>query len=347
MRIKESMKSSSAIATMDKGSHHSDLGSLRLPAVFGSLVMTLIATACATPGPVDTPEPPNELLSPVQIVLATPTKFETEPEWAPSGAKDSEDQPTSDSIDQAPPNPEVEPEQAVTAKPEMEPQSETDRHTESQARESPELLGDELEVVAEAPEARTEQLSGRIRFLRDGREQAFASTLLNQTVVAWIPDQDMPVEAMPERQIVTRQRRFFPQTMVVTSGTPVRFPNMDPIDHNVYSLTPEHRFDVGRYGKGEGRINVFTGSGMVELLCNLHPRMAAFLLVLETPYFQTPGDDGFFDFDDLPAGKGQIMVWNYRAEEPVQLHSLNLTSVTDDVELTINITHPASTQGRR
>ena len=187
-------------------------------------------------------------------------------------------------------------------------------------------------------------VAGSIEVLRNGRPLPFAATFLGQTVVAWRPAEGIETPPLPEQTIVTRRSRFFPQTMAITSGTSVRFPNMDSIEHNVFSLTPGHRFDVGLYGQGEGRTHRFDGTGTVELFCNVHPNMAAFLLVLDTPFFASPDDEGNFKLDGLPTSPGELLVWNYRAEQPLQRIMLNAGEATASVAVVVDITRPTVPQ---
>lgn len=219
--------------------------------------------------------------------------------------------------------------------------------------ETPEPLPSEPEISEDARPAVGAQVStvvgsasvaGSIELLRNGRPLPFAATFLGQTVVAWRPADGIETPPLPEQTIVTRRSRFFPQTMAITSGTSVRFPNMDTIEHNVFSLTPGHRFDVGLYGQGEGRTHRFDGTGTVELFCNVHPNMAAFLLVLDTPFFASPDDEGNFKLDGLPAGPGELLVWNYRAEQPLQRITLSAGEATASGAVVVDITRPTVPQ---
>lgn len=55
-------------------------------------------------------------------------------------------------------------------------------------------------------------------------------------------------------------------------GAEVVFPNQDPILHNVFSLTPDNDFDLGLYGRGEGRSVTFSTTGLVASLLQRPPR---------------------------------------------------------------------------
>src|SRR5690348_6411403 len=52
-------------------------------------------------------------------------------------------------------------------------------------------------------------------------------------------------------QIEQIDRRFSPDLVVVPVGSTVSFPNMDPIFHNIYSLSKPKTFDLGSYDRGQ------------------------------------------------------------------------------------------------
>jgi plastocyanin len=293
-------------------------------------VLTIaLLIGCATPTleePVPEPSTPApestaDRVDPVQPapVIEVPMEPEREPEPEPEPERK--------------PEPVPEPESAPEPLPEPEPEPATRPAAEAAPEAAP------AEITSP-----TGTLTGNISILQNGREQPFGSLHLNQTVIAWQPASEASAAAMPQQQIVTRRSRFFPQTMVVTRGTEVRFPNMDSIQHNVFSLTPGHQFDVGLYGEGEGRSHVFNGTGMVEMYCNVHPNMAAFMLVLDTPHFIAPDENGDFMLRDLPVGPGELLIWNYRAEEVLQRVPIRLTTSNDPLALSVNITRPAVPQ---
>lgn len=244
---------------------------------------------------------------------------------------------------------EPEPEADIDSKPtpSVQPSEPAERPLESDSA-PPAVAADETGEVTTSDRQSDQplrNLEGRVEVLRNGREQRFASTYLNQTIVSWRPADQSEFSPMEEQRMVTRRKRFYPQTMAVTSGTVVRFPNLDEIRHNVFSLTPGHKFDVGMYGPDEGATRRFDGTGMVEIFCNLHPNMAAFLLVLDTPHFVTPDEDGHFVLKGLPPGPGELLVWNYRADNRVTSREMSDSSLFGElVEVTIDITRPTVPQ---
>lgn len=112
----------------------------------------------------------------------------------------------------------------------------------------------------------------------------------------------------------TRGKDFDPHVLAVPVGTTVRFPNDDPILHNVFSVSPGNEFDLGLYGPDETRAHRFDESGVVRVFCNVHHSMAAYVVVLDTPLWTRPAVDGSFRLDGVPDGGGLLVVWHERAE---------------------------------
>jgi hypothetical protein len=102
---------------------------------------------------------------------------------------------------------------------------------------------------------------------------------------------------------------------VVAKGSTLRFPNHDPFNHNVFSLSPEGPFDLGLYGRGEAKTARFDRSGVVRVYCNVHASMRALVLVLETGLVAQPGADGSFRLERVPAGDYVLHAWHERAPE--------------------------------
>lgn len=115
-------------------------------------------------------------------------------------------------------------------------------------------------------------------------------------------------KAMPS--LAQRDQAFVPRVLAVPIGAKVDFPNMDRIYHNVFSLSPVKRFDLGKYPRGSSRQVVFTKVGLVNVYCDIHSDMEAFILVLPHAGFARPQADGDFSFVGLPAGKYRVKVWH-------------------------------------
>jgi plastocyanin len=111
-------------------------------------------------------------------------------------------------------------------------------------------------------------------------------------------------------QVQQLDRRFMPDLVVVPVGSAVSFPNMDPIFHNIYSLSKAKTFDLGSYDKGETRKVLFPKAGIVDVYCHLHPNMAATIVVTPNRWYARPDASGRFRIPNVPPGQYTIVAWH-------------------------------------
>jgi hypothetical protein len=104
----------------------------------------------------------------------------------------------------------------------------------------------------------------------------------------------------------------------VPVGSTVSFPNHDPFNHNVFSLSEEQPFDLGLYGRGETRSVRFTRAGVIRVYCNVHAQMSALIVVRDGPHFAQPEGDGSFVLPQVPPGRYLLHAWHERAPELTQ-----------------------------
>lgn len=103
---------------------------------------------------------------------------------------------------------------------------------------------------------------------------------------------------------------FMPRVVSVPVGGTVDFPNQDPIYHNVFSVSTTRRFDLGKYPRGQSRSVTFPKAGVVNVYCDIHSDMAAFVLVAPNRAYAQPGPDGAFALPDVPPGRYVLHVWH-------------------------------------
>jgi plastocyanin len=114
-------------------------------------------------------------------------------------------------------------------------------------------------------------------------------------------------------QIEQVDRRFSPDLVVAPIGSTVTFPNMDPIFHNIFSLSKPKSFDLGSYDKGETRSVMFPKPGIVEIYCHLHPNMAATVVVTPNRWYAKSDRAGQYRIPDVPPGKYTVVAWHKSA----------------------------------
>ncbi|HEV2845951.1 MAG TPA: hypothetical protein VG477_13945 [Thermoanaerobaculia bacterium] len=163
--------------------------------------------------------------------------------------------------------------------------------------------------------AHAEDLRGRVQLLAKGGKGPARGSDVRQAVVYYEPE-DAPTVRTGGRpfEMVTRKKEFSPRVLVVPKGSRVRFPNEDPILHNVFSVSAPNQFDLGLYRKGPGKETRLDSPGLVRVYCNIHHDMVAYVLVLGSPYHAAPNANGEFVLTGLPRGKGKLTVWHEQAE---------------------------------
>jgi plastocyanin len=179
-----------------------------------------------------------------------------------------------------------------------------------------------LALVAAGPGAG--DVRGRLTVLDKGKEQADD---VGQAVI-WL-DRPGPVQAV-QAEITTSKKSFSPHVLVVPVGSTVAFPNHDPFNHNVFSLSEEQPFDLGLYGRGATRSVRFTRAGIIRVYCNVHAQMSALVVVRDGPDFTQPEGDGSFVLPQVPAGRYQLHAWHERSEgisQPLDVPSSGLADV--------------------
>jgi plastocyanin len=114
----------------------------------------------------------------------------------------------------------------------------------------------------------------------------------------------------PHPRLAQKDQCFLPRVLPVAVGTRVDFPNLDPIFHNVFSASPIKRFDLGKYPRGHSKSVVFDKPGLVNVYCDIHSHMEAFVLVLPTHAYVQADADGGFALPPVPGGHYTLHLWH-------------------------------------
>jgi len=117
-----------------------------------------------------------------------------------------------------------------------------------------------------------------------------------------------PSDSVPS--LAQRGQAFAPRVAVVETGGEVAFPNQDPLYHNVFSVSPVRRFDLGKYPRGQSRRVAFPRPGVVNVYCDIHADMSAFVVVLDGAAWARPDADGRYTLEGLPAGTHVLHWWH-------------------------------------
>lgn len=110
--------------------------------------------------------------------------------------------------------------------------------------------------------------------------------------------------------LAQKDRAFVPRVLSIAAGDTVVLPNLDPVYHDVFSLSPIKNFELGRYPGGQSKRVVFDRPGLVNVYCGIHSNMAAFVLVLPHHVFARADESGAFALPPLPPGHYTVCVWH-------------------------------------
>lgn len=149
--------------------------------------------------------------------------------------------------------------------------------------------------------------------LLSGRDPALDPLAYERSRVVVYLEGDAKPDAPGEASMRQIGRTFAPDLVVVQAGSKVVFPNMDPIFHNVFSLSNVKQFVLGNYPKGDSRTVMFGKPGIVYLNCRLHPNMAATIVVTPNRWNTKVDGEGEFCLRDVPPGKYTVVAWHKAA----------------------------------
>ena len=103
---------------------------------------------------------------------------------------------------------------------------------------------------------------------------------------------------------------FVPHVTAIPVGSTVDFKNNDKVNHNIFSASAAKKFNLGTYNPGMSKPVTFDKPGAINLLCNVHSEMSAWVIVTENQYAAVTEHDGKFTIKNVPAGTYEISAWS-------------------------------------
>jgi plastocyanin len=183
-------------------------------------------------------------------------------------------------------------------------------------------------AVALAGAAQANEIKGKVSV------QGIKSAENIAVYVDVIPDKKFDA---PKDHVVVDQRKmgFQPHVVAVQQGTTVEFLNSDPVGHNVYwpsvSGNKKLAHNLGTWPKGEKKSFQFNDLGTASLLCNVHPEMNGYVVVVPTPYFVVTDKDGNYTIKNIPTGKYTLKTWSEDGKPTSQAVDVAAATVTADL----------------
>jgi plastocyanin len=105
--------------------------------------------------------------------------------------------------------------------------------------------------------------------------------------------------------------RFSPRVQAASVGQFVVIRNSDPILHTAHAsfTSAQPQFNVGLY---PGRVSrkPLIAAGIVNIRCEVHPWMTAYVVVTDHPYHAVSDIYGEYEITDVPPGVYQLKIWH-------------------------------------
>ena len=106
---------------------------------------------------------------------------------------------------------------------------------------------------------------------------------------------------------------FVHHVTVTMPGERARVKNSDPILHNTHGFLGKATvFNLALPNKDQ-MIEVtkrLTRPGVVRVVCDAHPHMAAWMIVHDSPYYAVSDERGAFKIDGIPPGSYKVTMWH-------------------------------------
>lgn len=106
---------------------------------------------------------------------------------------------------------------------------------------------------------------------------------------------------------------FVPHVHAVTTSTPTKIKNSDPILHNTHGFgSKKTAFNLALPNKDQV-IDItrrIKEPGVMDIQCDAHSHMRAWMVVRPDPYVAVTDDRGAFQITDIPPGAYKVMAWH-------------------------------------
>jgi hypothetical protein len=155
--------------------------------------------------------------------------------------------------------------------------------------------------------------------MHDGKDVESDQVIVNpngtlQNVFVYIKSGVKAKYPTPKEKITFDQKgcTYHPRVFGMMVSQPIEIINSDPTLHNVHSLPKNNtQFNIAQPKQGMKMTKTFDKPEvMVKIKCEVHNWMAAYVGVLDHPFYAVSDDKGNFEIKNLPAGDYEIEAWH-------------------------------------
>ena len=107
---------------------------------------------------------------------------------------------------------------------------------------------------------------------------------------------------------------FKPHVLAAMTGATIKIKSSDVVGHNVNSSVDNNTFnDAVANGQEIDKTIKAAARKPGLVVCNVHPWMTAYWLILDNPYFAVTDANGNYEIKNAPAGTQKVVVWQEAA----------------------------------
>jgi plastocyanin len=121
--------------------------------------------------------------------------------------------------------------------------------------------------------------------------------------------------AVPATAVAIDQKdcMYSPRVVGVIAGQKLGVRNSDGTFHNVRGTVDGKALWNKPHPKGDAELALDStpkAGDVIDLVCDVHPWMHAYAVVMDHPFFVVTGEDGKFELKGLPAGSYTLEAWH-------------------------------------
>ncbi len=123
---------------------------------------------------------------------------------------------------------------------------------------------------------------------------------------------------------------FRPRVFGIQTGQVLKVVNSDPVTHNIHPMAQINREWNHSQGPGDAPLirRFLKPEVMIQVKCNIHSWMHAFIGAVDNPYYAVTTEDGTFSLSDLPAGTYTLAIWQEKLGTQTQQITVTPHSTT-------------------
>ncbi|MBI4611680.1 MAG: hypothetical protein HY726_22045 [Candidatus Rokubacteria bacterium] len=112
-------------------------------------------------------------------------------------------------------------------------------------------------------------------------------------------------------QLFNKGGRFLPHVQVVKTGVQLEIINRDPVLHNTHGYQDRRTvFNLAQPNQDQIIKKPLKRPGLVDIMCDAHDWMSAWIVVSDHPYVAITGEDGAYAIANIPPGAYMLTAWH-------------------------------------